>query len=305
MLGTTPQTVSNWVADGLLAGHVVGRALMVDKKTVESHFDTLKDIAVMEETVAARKETLSRETERLQAEMDDVLEGRELLGSKARSCLLRPVMGAIIDVAGKDVLTDRENAILSRTVDGEDMDSLVRSFGLTKARLLQIYHKSLTKVACMQDYSQMRREKKQLEKDKKALTAGLESLQNRVRELETMLELRLEKGREERQNGIYDESPGSMTNLLKTELSGMNLSVRCMVVLRREDIRTLGDLVRLRKTDVLKYRNIGRKSLTELDDMLEGLGLSWGMDVEKMIEADMLAMIRRNRKEEGNGECPQ
>ena len=61
----------------------------------------------------------------------------------------------------------------------------------------------------------------------------------------------------------------------------MDLSVRALNCLKAADVETLGDLVQFNKTDLLKFRNFGKKSLTELDDLLEGLNLSFGTDISK------------------------
>lgn len=79
----------------------------------------------------------------------------------------------------------------------------------------------------------------------------------------------------------FDEEVLHMRQLLKTKLSDMDLSVRALNCLKSAEVETLGELVVFNKNDLLKFRNFGRKSLTELDDLLEGLGLSFGMDISK------------------------
>jgi DNA-directed RNA polymerase subunit alpha len=79
----------------------------------------------------------------------------------------------------------------------------------------------------------------------------------------------------------FDEEVLHMRQLLKSKLSDMNLSVRALNCLKAADVETLGDLVKYHKTDLLKFRNFGKKSLTELDDLLENLHLNFGMDVVK------------------------
>jgi DNA-directed RNA polymerase subunit alpha len=61
----------------------------------------------------------------------------------------------------------------------------------------------------------------------------------------------------------------------------MNLSVRALNCLKAADVESLGDLVKYHKTDLLKFRNFGKKSLTELDDLLDNLHLNFGMDIGK------------------------
>ena len=82
-------------------------------------------------------------------------------------------------------------------------------------------------------------------------------------------------------NEEFDEEVLRMRQLLKTKLVDMDLSVRALNCLKAADVETLGDLVQFNKTDLLKFRNFGKKSLTELDDLLESLNLSFGTDISK------------------------
>jgi len=79
----------------------------------------------------------------------------------------------------------------------------------------------------------------------------------------------------------FDETSLHMRQLLKTKLVDMDLSVRALNCLKAADIETLGDLVSFNKNDLLKFRNFGKKSLTELEDLIEAKGLSFGMNVAK------------------------
>ena len=82
-------------------------------------------------------------------------------------------------------------------------------------------------------------------------------------------------------NEEFDEEVLHMRQLLKTKLVDMDLSVRALNCLKSADVETLGELVVFNKTDLLKFRNFGRKSLTELDELLASLNLSFGMDISK------------------------
>ena len=79
----------------------------------------------------------------------------------------------------------------------------------------------------------------------------------------------------------FDETSLHMRQLLKTRLVDMDLSVRALNCLKAADVETLGELVSYNKNDLLKFRNFGKKSLTELEDLIESKGLSFGMDVAK------------------------
>ncbi|MBP5764725.1 MAG: DNA-directed RNA polymerase subunit alpha [Bacteroidales bacterium] len=82
-------------------------------------------------------------------------------------------------------------------------------------------------------------------------------------------------------NEEFDEEVLHMRQLLKTKLSDMDLSVRALNCLKSAEVATLGNLVQYNKTDLLKFRNFGKKSLTELDELLQSLNLHFGMDISK------------------------
>ena len=83
------------------------------------------------------------------------------------------------------------------------------------------------------------------------------------------------------QSEVYDEESLHMRQLLKTKLIDMDLSVRALNCLKAAEVDTLGDLVSFNKSDLMKFRNFGKKSLTELEDLVVSKGLNFGMDLSK------------------------
>ncbi|MCH1430954.1 MAG: DNA-directed RNA polymerase subunit alpha [Flavobacteriaceae bacterium] len=83
------------------------------------------------------------------------------------------------------------------------------------------------------------------------------------------------------QTETYDEESLHMRQLLKTKLIDMDLSVRALNCLKAAEVDTLGDLVSYNKNDLMKFRNFGKKSLTELEELVVLKGLSFGMDLSK------------------------
>jgi DNA-directed RNA polymerase subunit alpha len=79
----------------------------------------------------------------------------------------------------------------------------------------------------------------------------------------------------------YDEESLHMRQLLKTKLIDMDLSVRALNCLKAAEVDTLGDLVSYNKNDLMKFRNFGKKSLTELDELVALKGLTFGMNLTK------------------------
>jgi DNA-directed RNA polymerase subunit alpha len=83
------------------------------------------------------------------------------------------------------------------------------------------------------------------------------------------------------QTDAYDEESLHMRQLLKTKLVDMDLSVRALNCLKAAEVDTLGDLVSFHKSDLMKFRNFGKKSLTELNELVDSKNLNFGMDLTK------------------------
>lgn len=83
------------------------------------------------------------------------------------------------------------------------------------------------------------------------------------------------------QTETYDEEALHMRQLLKSKLSDLDLSVRALNCLKAAEVETLGDLVSYNKNDLMKFRNFGKKSLTELEELVANKGLDFGMDLSR------------------------
>ncbi len=83
------------------------------------------------------------------------------------------------------------------------------------------------------------------------------------------------------QSETYDEEALHMRQLLKTKLVDLDLSVRALNCLKAAEVETLGELVSYSKGDLMKFRNFGKKSLTELEELVGNKGLGFGMDISK------------------------
>ena len=79
----------------------------------------------------------------------------------------------------------------------------------------------------------------------------------------------------------FDEASLHIRQLLKSKLSEMDLSVRALNCLKAAEVETLGELVAFQKADLLKFRNFGKKSLNELEELVKSKGLDFGMNISK------------------------
>ena len=81
------------------------------------------------------------------------------------------------------------------------------------------------------------------------------------------------------ETAVVDEETMSIRKTLKTPLEDLGLSVRAFNCLKAAEVRSLGDLVKLDLSEMMKFRNFGKKSLTELENLVQEKGLTFGMDV--------------------------
>ena len=289
LLDVTPQTISNWVEKGVLKGHFVDRLLKIDKATVEKYFDTLSDLAFIEKRIFAAKRDLQLAEKELEKNLDDTRSAIHLLGKGVPEHLLNEIFSAIIEASGDDVLKEREKTILTMLLEGKDVEFVAEEYGLTRSRIMQIVSKAVRKLATVKTFSELRREYKQLVFDNTNFQNVIEALQNRVKKLERINNIDTAPVSE--YDYLLGDKGGTFTAMMNTPVYDLDISVRSLNCLKGADVDTLYDLVKCNKTDLMKFRNFGKKSLTELEDLLESLHLHFGMDVDAIIAADSEKMI--------------
>ena len=289
LLDVTPQTISNWVEKGVLKGHFVDRLLKIDKATIEKYFDTLSDLAFIEKRIFAAKRDLQLAEKELEKNLDDTRSAIHLLGKGVPAHLLNEIFSAIIEASGDDVLKEREKTILTMLLEGKDVEFVAEEYGLTRSRIMQIVSKSVRKLATVKTFSELRREYKQLVFDNANFQNVIEALQNRIKKLERINNIDTAPVSE--YDYLLGDKGGTFTAMMNTPVYDLEISVRSLNCLKGADVNTLYDLVKCNKTDLMKFRNFGKKSLTELEDLLESLHLHFGMDVDAIIAADSEKMI--------------
>ncbi len=289
LLDVTPQTISNWVEKGVLKGHFVDRLLKIDKATIEKYFDTLSDLAFIEKRIFAAKRDLQLAEKELEKNLDDTRSAIHLLGKGVPAHLLNEIFSAIIEASGDDVLKEREKTILTMLLEGKDVEFVAEEYGLTRSRIMQIVSRAVRKLATVKTFSELRREYKQLVFDNTNFQNVIEALQNRVKKLERINNIDTAPVSE--YDYLLGDKGGTFTAMMNTPVYDLDISVRSLNCLKGADVDTLYDLVKCNKTDLMKFRNFGKKSLTELEDLLESLHLHFGMDVDAIIAADSEKMI--------------
>lgn len=207
-----------------------------------------------------------------------VLSGFEVLNPELEICHIDPSVGFQIELSinkGRGYIPAEENASPNNPIDVIAIDSIYTPIINVKTSVENYRVEQKT------DYEKLILE---IKTDgsihpKEALKEAAKILiQHFMLFSDEKIAIDVEQG-----NGVeeFDEEVLHMRQLLKTKLVEMDLSVRALNCLKSAEVETLGELVVFNKNDLLKFRNFGKKSLSELEELLATLGLSFGMDISK------------------------
>ena len=291
--GLTEQTLRNWIKEGHISFKSVGKSRYIDEDTINVLQDTVEDIK-------RQKARLERLLEESREEVQNRFKERE--EEKRRKRYLNLMVGAAMRsgfyekmthlMHAYGILNEREMTIIVDFLYGGTLESIGDKYGLTRERTRQIVEKAIRKSTELTTIEEKLDEMKQMQLDIETLKKNNENLREQLRKfVEYVPPVQEEVEENER-----------LCALLSTRLVDCDLSVRALNCLKSgrtdrkfsfgkmsarvivPECETIGDLCRLQKTDFLKIRNAGKKSLQELDKFLTDQGLSWGMDVDSIYQ---------------------
>ena len=236
-------------------------------KQIVSEFDTEKVSITVEKTIEFKAGDIAK-----------VLTGFEVLNPELVICHLDPKASMTIELSinkGRGYVPSEENRVFCTDVNTLPIDSIYTPIRNVK------YAVDDYRVEQKTDYERLSIE---------VTTDGSIHLKESLKEAARILiqhfalfsddKISLENTDVEEEE-TFDEDILRMRQLLKQQLVDQNLSVRALNCLKAANVETIGDLVKYNKSDLLKFRNFGKKSLSELDDLLQSLNLSFGMDISK------------------------
>ena len=288
LLNVSAQTISNWVERGVLNGHFScdGRKTMfIDRKSIEQYFDSFEELSSMEKRIALQKKTLEEETAELEGKLKEMSDVKYLFGKGIPELFFLDIFNCILSVAGDDILSKREKDILQMFLSGKTASKIGELYTLTSSRIMQIARKSVSRIATMKSWPKIHEEYKRLCREKENLSVLLESQQNRIKDLES--QLGWHRNTESGDSVVPGYTKMELAQVLSRNLCDENISRRCLNCLRKAGIHTVRDLIMQEKEFLLRLRCFGRKCLVELDDYLESLNLSFGMDVKSIIDTEV------------------
>lgn len=257
--GVTRQTVRNWIKKDLLQALFIDGAQYVHIGSLKRVESTLRVISDLERKVSREKEELESVSKQYQGSVDELRDCCD--GNKAlvwnRQTLVRflPVFYGLI--RPELSVSDRGSKILQMLLAGDDVKTISEQFGLTTARILQIIEKELSDIREeTETYRMLKEERDKLLEEVKVLKINARGYENIKCNMKAMDEVK--------------------PSILTKRLVEFDLSVRALNCCKFGEIETIADLVSHCKTDLLKIRCMGKKTLRELIELVEGLGLEFG-----------------------------
>ncbi len=280
LAGVNRQTIINWVNERLIGGKKIrcakGYRFIIDKQSLQN---LIEDCTIKADTeaIARHKELLIKEKESLLQERQAVKDEWEALKqTKDAICTYPNVLETVLRIL--DVVEvnyrEREAEILRRVLRGVSFDRIAQDYGLRSERIRQIVQYSLRKMGNAPSYlqqgeaiSDLKKQIGQLQVEKDVLGEQIKILWNENAELAEKVGI---------ENVFNPEELDKETAaLMSSRLIDHNLSVRTLKALRRYNIETIGDLIQYSSQYLLKIKYIGKKSLRELDDLLNTHGLKF------------------------------
>lgn len=283
MLGVTRQTITNWAQKGILHAKNIGNEQYYSEEEVNQLATFATDYAQSKELLQREIDALKQDKENMQHSRMDEIAKRRYLRLCGEYGTTKDFFKAIINMLYEvGVLKEAEADVLLQVLANRSYKEIAEEYGLTRERVRQIAQKAVRKSQGLKNLAEKIKHIKELEIDNTSLKIANTALMQEVKVLREL------KGVE------VDEKPTTLPTdellaFLSTKVVDIHeLSVRAkniMIMACDRDYKTtIADVCRFSKTDILKVRNCGRKSLQEIVDYLDKHHASLGMNVEEIIK---------------------
>ena len=274
LLNVSTQTVSNWIEKGYIKAHMLDNHLLVDRETIEQHFDSLQDLAHLEKTVKEKTEYLRKEDFNLEFEINDLLEARDRLKDER----LYGVYRWIAEYATRSadgMFTEQQQKIFHRMIDNGSADYIGKELGLSRSRVVDTFFNCLRKIAKVIDLAKTQEKWDEMEQENKRLKLQNASLIQQLNEYKANM-------------AAQTATPSIPENEAKIKLLGSNFeefafSVRATNVLRGLGCVTMADVACLKKADLMNAKLCGKKTVEDIEKLLAEHGLSLGSKLQLLM----------------------
>ena len=288
--GVDEQTISNWIKSGILTGRKIGGLVFVDKETVTCHSDTLQQLKQTEERLQSKLLEAKEREKSLDKRIEDIAKAETSVPTAMPQWMVKELFRAIINTAGYDVLTSPEWQVLSDINDGLSISQTCDKNWISREVAMKRIRSAFRKIQAMKSFSEVRKECKKLQESNQILENMVDFLNKELKVARETIESKREAIELSYQNlpPIYQGEDGiaRLSKVLTQNILDCSLSTRIVNALRcMDEIRTIGDIVIHEKRFFEGYRNLGKKSINDLEEFLELRDLSFGMDIELISRA--------------------
>lgn len=272
-LGLTAQTLRNWAAKGVFDIIYVDKVQYVDENFINGITSQAQDT----QKAIKRLEDIKKRVDDERIELSDFLYDAVNMRRYSGFCVTKALEKGLFDAVLKmlydyNVISDIEYETARRRLNGYQLEDIAKDLGVTRERVRQRVEMVIRKSGKIEEIRNDIRRITQLEAENKALKRLLA------------------KNSEEKKEDSPDKE---LTDLLSTKICDTRLSVRAITCLRAgcnivPPCKTIGDVCRLQMTDLLKIRNLGKKTLWEIRDFLDDFGLTFNMNVDEVYKKALL-----------------
>lgn len=274
LLDVSTQTVSNWIEKGYIKAHMLDNHLLVDRETIEQHFDSLQDLAHLEKTVKEKTEYLRKEDFNLEFEINDLLEARDRMKDERLYGVYRWIT-EYATMSADSLFTEQQQKIFHRMIDNGSADYIGKELGLSRSRVVDTFFNCLRKIAKVIDLAKTQEKWDEMEQENKRLKLQNASLIQQLNEYKANM-------------AAQTATPSIPENEAKIKLLGSNFeefafSVRATNVLRGLGCVTMADVACLKKADLMNAKLCGKKTVEDIEKLLAEHGLSLGSKLQLLM----------------------
>lgn len=274
LLDVSTQTVSNWIEKGYIKAHMLDNHLLVDRETIEQHFDSLQEWAHLEKAVEEKTEYLRKEDFNLEFEINDLLEARDRLKDDRLYGVYRWIT-EYATMSADGLFTEKQQKIFHRMINNGSADYIGKELGLSRSRVVDTFFNCLRKIAKVIDLAKTQEKWDEMEQENKRLKLQNASLIQQLNEYKANM-------------AAQTATPSIPENEAKIKLLGSNFeefafSVRATNVLRGLGCVTMADVACLKKADLMNAKLCGKKTVEDIEKLLADHGLSLGSKLQFLL----------------------
>lgn len=278
ILGVTRQTVINYVKKGWLKGRKMGNTFFINKEYFDSVMPQAEDLCALNAGLDKVNKDIAEAISKRNGELKNYEDDGSWLHFLRSSKVSRQLLTTLFHSLGERCLTAREEKIVCRVAEGCPTKDIAAECGMTTQRARMVFIKAMDKIGGLASYSSVLDENDRLRKEIETIKDSYEKV---IEENERLLVMAGKKKQEQSAFSITEDEIG-MAEVLAEPIDNLSFPTRLRKCLVFEGIETIGDIITKNKTDLRKIRNMGKKSLSELDDFISSLNLSFGTPQEKV-----------------------